>query len=162
MSSKKRASTKKFPGQIARRIRDLDLVCSGTLMQRRICCGKKQCRCATDPEARHGPYWQWTFLRNGRYVHKFISEDQAKLVKKGLAAKKKLLAILGQWSQTSVDVILDKWCFFELLKRLIEDAYFPGEVRKRWHEVLRKKAPNCLSDVRKVSLVTNFRPIQAW
>jgi hypothetical protein len=33
----------------------MDYLCSGTLLERMKICGKPGCRCAQDPQARHGP-----------------------------------------------------------------------------------------------------------
>jgi hypothetical protein len=34
----------------------MDHLCSGTLQRRMMICGKPNCRCTHDPDARHGPY----------------------------------------------------------------------------------------------------------
>jgi hypothetical protein len=36
-------------------IAGMGLICSGTLLERTRTCGKPNCRCATDLQARHGP-----------------------------------------------------------------------------------------------------------
>jgi len=46
----------------------IDHLCSGTLLQRTKVCGKPGCRCATDPNARHGPYYEWGHMRGGKLV----------------------------------------------------------------------------------------------
>ena len=35
----------------------------GTLQARMIKCGKPKCPCGADPKRRHGPYFEWTYLR---------------------------------------------------------------------------------------------------
>ena len=40
----------------------MDYLCSGTLLRRMKMCGKPGCRCAEDPDARHGPYYEWGHL----------------------------------------------------------------------------------------------------
>ena len=37
----------------------MDYLCSGTLLRRMKMCGKPGCRCSEDPDARHGPYYEW-------------------------------------------------------------------------------------------------------
>jgi len=44
----------------------IDHLCSGTLLKRTKVCGKPGCRCATDPSARHGPYYEWGHMRAGK------------------------------------------------------------------------------------------------
>jgi hypothetical protein len=52
---------------------EFELVCSGSLVRRMIKCGKPNCRCASDKDARHGPYWQWGHMRAGKPTHRFVS-----------------------------------------------------------------------------------------
>ena len=63
------------------RIRDtlgeIDYLCSGTLLQRTKVCGKPGCRCASDPDARHGPYFEWGHMKGGKLVHRTVSPAQA-------------------------------------------------------------------------------------
>jgi hypothetical protein len=33
-------------------------------------CGKPGCRCASDPAARHGPYYEWSHMLKGKLVHR--------------------------------------------------------------------------------------------
>lgn len=49
----------------------------GTLIERRIRCGKRNCRCAADPPALHGPYYQWTRKHDGKTVTLNLTPDQA-------------------------------------------------------------------------------------
>jgi hypothetical protein len=41
-------------------------------------CGQKHCRCATDDEFRHGPYYRWSGFLDGRRTTVNLSEDEAK------------------------------------------------------------------------------------
>ena len=43
----------------------------GSIVTRTVTCGKPACRCATDPDQRHGPYIQWS-----RTVNKMLTPDQ--------------------------------------------------------------------------------------
>src|SRR5215831_11192839 len=47
----------------------MEYLCSGTLLRRTKVCGKPSCRCAHDPSARHGPYYEWGHLKGGKLVH---------------------------------------------------------------------------------------------
>jgi hypothetical protein len=62
--------------QIRAAIEKITLVCSGTMTTRTKVCGQKACRCATDPEARHGPYQEWTRMTDGRYRHSVVSPER--------------------------------------------------------------------------------------
>src|SRR5450756_68038 len=48
----------------------------GTILERRIRCGKSGCRCSRDPSALHGPYYQWTRKVNGKTVTRLLSGAQ--------------------------------------------------------------------------------------
>ena len=71
---------KQARGRIAR-IRDsvgtIDYLCSGTLAKRMKLCGKPSCRCAQDPTARHGPYYEWGHMHDGKLVHRTVTPEQA-------------------------------------------------------------------------------------
>ena len=43
------------------------------LSQRMMKCGKPNCRCANDPAARHGPYYEWGRMRAGKLVHRYVT-----------------------------------------------------------------------------------------
>ena len=70
--------------QIRRRITGMDYVCSGTLLKRTKVCGKPGCRCAQDPAARHGPYYEWSRLEGGRLVHSVLPPAQARQVARAI------------------------------------------------------------------------------
>jgi len=44
----------------------IDYLCSGTLLERTKMCGRPGCACAQDPAARHGPYFEWGYMRAGK------------------------------------------------------------------------------------------------
>lgn len=58
----------------------------GSLSTRYVKCSKPGCACATEPEARHGPYPSWTRAVGGRTQSRFLSAEQADLVRRQLAA----------------------------------------------------------------------------
>jgi len=75
----------------------LDWVCAGTLLKRWKLCGRSNCRCAQDPAARHGPYYEWSRRHNGRFVHSLLSAQQAQTVARAISNHKRILALLAQW-----------------------------------------------------------------
>ena len=46
-------------GRIRSAFAEVEYISSGTLHTRMKVCGKSGCRCAQDPQARHGPYYEW-------------------------------------------------------------------------------------------------------
>ncbi|MGH7593078.1 MAG: DUF6788 family protein [Gemmatimonadales bacterium] len=58
----------------------------GSLSQRYVKCSKPGCPCASDPEARHGPYFSLTRGVRGRTRSRFVSAAQAELVRRQVQA----------------------------------------------------------------------------
>ena len=83
---------------IRRQIAALHLVAQGTISKRTKVCGRPNCRCAQDPEARHGPYYEWTRRENGRYAHTVISAEQAEKLGVAIDNNRRVLALLRRWS----------------------------------------------------------------
>jgi hypothetical protein len=89
-------------------IESLDYFCNGTLLSRTKTCGRPNCRCAKDPSARHGPYYEWTRMKNGRLVHSSVSREQAALLERALANARQVQELLKRWHELSEADILDK------------------------------------------------------
>lgn len=83
---------------IRREIAAMELVAQGTITQRTKVCGRPNCRCAEDPHARHGPYYEWTRRENGRYRHTIISAEQAEKLAAAIDNHKQVLVLLARWS----------------------------------------------------------------
>lgn len=88
------------------RLARIDLVCSGTLTERTKTCGKPNCRCATDPEARHGPYYEWTWREGGKLRHKILSPQQADELRRAIANYRDVQQLLQRWERESAAIIL--------------------------------------------------------
>ena len=93
--------------EIRRQIARVDHITSGTLHRRMKVCGKPNCRCAADPKARHGPYYEWSWLEAGRLVHRLITREQATLVLRAIGNYKRLKRLLAKWDEESSRLILD-------------------------------------------------------
>ena len=48
----------------------------GSVVTRTVTCGRATCRCASDPDQRHGPYIQWSRTVKGRTVNKMLTPQQ--------------------------------------------------------------------------------------
>ena len=107
MSSRPK-STERLLARIAelkQKILELDLVVAGTLVRRTKVCGKAGCRCARDPEARHGPYFEWGRIEGGRRVTTTVSPEKARRLKSALGNQRRLKALLRRWERESVRVL---------------------------------------------------------
>jgi len=51
----------------------------GSVSERSMKCGRKECRCQEDPQARHGPYYSLTRAKGGRTNSRYLSVEQAAL-----------------------------------------------------------------------------------
>jgi hypothetical protein len=83
----------------------------GSLSERFMRCGKAECACATDPDARHGPYYSLTRGAGGRTTSRLVSAEQAKLVRAQVDAghqfRKQVEAFWGaceQWADAQLDI----------------------------------------------------------
>ena len=91
--------------QIRDRIQTIERLCSGTLLRRTKVCGKSECRCAHDPAARHGPYYEWGRMKEGRLVHRMVSPAQAALLREAIANYRTLRRLLRAWETETVKLI---------------------------------------------------------
>jgi hypothetical protein len=83
--------------RLRERIGAIEHLCSGTLTERVTRCGKSGCRCATDPSARHGPYYQWGHMRGGKLVHRTVSTQQAAALRHAIANYRMVRKLLREW-----------------------------------------------------------------
>jgi len=91
---------------IRRAIDAMDFLSSGTLLSRTKVCGRPNCRCATDPELRHGPYFEWSRRQGGRLVHKKLTEEQAALAVRAIANLREVQRLLAQWETATFEEIM--------------------------------------------------------
>ena len=54
----------------------------GNVSERFVKCSRPGCPCAHDPEARHGPYYSLTRSVGGRTKSRYLSEEEAELVRR--------------------------------------------------------------------------------
>jgi hypothetical protein len=91
--------------QIRQELGDIELLCSGTLLKRMKTCGSPNCRCAHDPAARHGPYYEWGHMRAGKLVHRVVSAEQAEVLRQAIANYRKLKKLLRGWESETERLI---------------------------------------------------------
>jgi len=91
---------------IRKELNGLGFVVSGTLHHRTKKCGKPTCKCATDPAARHGPYYEWGRMRGKKLVQNTVTPAQAKLLQRGIENHHRAQTLLAEWEQLSEAEIL--------------------------------------------------------
>ena len=83
--------------RIREALSEIDCLCSGTLLKRTKVCGKPGCRCAQDPNARHGPYYEWGHMRGGKLVHRVLSPEQAAILELAITNQRKAKKLMQDW-----------------------------------------------------------------
>ena len=102
--ARRRAALERI-AHIRERIQTIDRLCSGSLLRRTKVCGKPGCRCAEDPTARHGPYYEWGRMKGGRLVHRMVSPAQAARLREAIANYRRLRRLLRAWEDETVKLI---------------------------------------------------------
>ncbi len=92
--------------QIHEELARLNYICAGTLQHRTRVCGKPGCRCARDPAARHGPYYEWGRIEQGRLVHSKLSPQEARRFVQAMRKYRRLKRLVRGWQQASVQAML--------------------------------------------------------
>ena len=92
-------------GRIRQAFAQIEYLCSGTLIERMKLCGKPGCRCAQDPLARHGPYYEWGHLKGGKLVHRVITPQQAKLLQQAINNQRHVKKLMRAWEEQTEHLI---------------------------------------------------------
>jgi hypothetical protein len=81
----------------------------GSLSERTIKCSKPGCACAQDAKARHGPYYSLTHAVGGKTRSRFLTAEQADLVRQQVDAGRKfrghvdaLWEVCEQWADSQL------------------------------------------------------------
>ncbi len=83
-------------------IDDIGFVLQGSVVERRMECGKPACRCHEDPGSRHGPYYQWTWKVDGKTRAMYLTKEQAALCKKWSMNNRRLNKIIRRLRDISL------------------------------------------------------------
>ena len=58
----------------------------GSVSERWVKCSRRGCRCSETPEARHGPYFSLTRTVGGKTRSRFLSREEAEIVRRQIDA----------------------------------------------------------------------------
>ena len=61
---------------LANQLAQIDGLLPGSVAQRHMRCGKRDCACKADPPALHGPYIHWTRTQHGKTISRYLTPDQ--------------------------------------------------------------------------------------
>jgi len=90
--------------RIAEQLGALGFALPGTLIERRMRCGKEGCRCAADPPQLHGPYYQWTRKVEGRTETRRLSAEQMARYGAWFENARRLRTLTGELEALSLDI----------------------------------------------------------
>jgi len=105
ISSARTQTARKRIEQIRADLGRIDLLCSGTLSERMMKCGKSTCRCQTDPAARHGPYYQWRHMRDNKIAQRYVTAEQAPVLRQAIENHRLVLELLRSWEEQTERLI---------------------------------------------------------
>jgi hypothetical protein len=91
--------------EIQRTLSAMQYLSSGTLLKRMKVCGNPRCHCASDPAARHGPYFEWSYLKGGKLRHRTLSPEQADIMRLAIANQRKAKKLLRAWQAQTLHLI---------------------------------------------------------
>jgi hypothetical protein len=94
--------------ELKRGLDQLEYFCKGTVLKRRMKCGKAHCGCASDPDKRHGPYFELTYKANGKTVNVKLSPEAAPLYKAASLQYRKLKTLLNRLEKLSQTILRDQ------------------------------------------------------
>jgi hypothetical protein len=79
----------------------LEYFCKGTVLKRMMKCGKTACACHSDPDKRHGPYFELTYKANGKTVNVKLAPEAAPIYKAASLQYRKLKILLTRLEKLS-------------------------------------------------------------
>src|SRR6516165_8575026 len=78
------------------RLRGIGFLCEGTLVERWMQCGKRNCACASDRARLHGPYFQLSRKEKGKTVSRRLPAEHAPLYRQWITNRQRLQSIVQQ------------------------------------------------------------------
>lgn len=90
---------------IQRTLSGMQYLSSGTLLKRMKVCGNPRCHCASDPAARHGPYFEWSYLKAGKLHHRTLTPEQAEIMRLAIANQRKAKKLMRVWEAQTLNLI---------------------------------------------------------
>lgn len=87
--------------KLSAKLSEIGFIWPGNIQVRYLTCGKPNCSCRKDPEARHGPYAYWTSKKANKTVSRLLSPDEADLLGEWIENRRKLEAIVREMKKLS-------------------------------------------------------------
>ncbi len=98
--------------RIKRELQDIGPMRPGSLSKQHTVCGKAGCRCG-DPKQpkKHGPYFQLSYIHQGKSTTQFIRKPHVAKVREQLANYKRFRRLTEDWVALSIEharIVLDQ------------------------------------------------------
>src|ERR1700719_2455939 len=87
--------------ELKRGLDQLEYFCKGTVLKRMMKGGKAACACHSDPDKRHGPYFELTYKANGKTINVKLAKEAAPLYKAAALQYRKLKTLLTRLEKLS-------------------------------------------------------------
>ena len=91
--------------RIAKALSTVGYALPGTLTVRAYSCGKANCRCKSDPAARHGPYAYWTRKVGSTTKTRVLTDEQVEDYRQWLDNARRLKELVAELYALSVSVV---------------------------------------------------------
>lgn len=91
--------------RIVNELGQLGFTLPGSIVTRTVTCGRATCRCAADPDQRHGPYIQWSRTVKGRTVNKMLTPEQLETYQPWIDNGRRLRALARQLETLSIEAL---------------------------------------------------------
>lgn len=106
ISTRRAQTARQRIAQVRVTLGNVDLLCSGTLSERMIKCAKLNCRCPTDPAARHGPSYEWRHVRGSKIAQRYVTPQQAQALGQAIDSYRLAKKLLRSWEE-NIERLID-------------------------------------------------------
>jgi len=90
--------------KITAKLSDIGFIWPGHIQRRYLSCGKPNCVCHKEPDAKHGPYAYWTSKESGKTVSRMLRSEEADLLEQWIVNRRELEALVRQMKGLSKKV----------------------------------------------------------
>jgi hypothetical protein len=87
--------------ELRQQLQLLEYFCKGTVLERRMKCGKPGCACHADASKRHGPYWELTYKNQAKTVNLRLSPEAGQIYKAASQQYRQLKSLLSRLERLS-------------------------------------------------------------
>lgn len=89
-------------GKVKQELVGLGDLCPGILYTQYNTCGSPNCKCRADPPQKHGPYYQVSYIRNGKNSTNFVKEEHLSAIREQLRNYKRMKELVDRWVELSI------------------------------------------------------------